>query len=208
MALQSRCGVASVRNRFLMMHSNKGQNMYEEIFTDISTLIDEATVSSQIYQEPINWWQSTRFQKQRDTNTEITKINTPNHTADSLLNWHAGDVLKNSLSCMQGRFRTSNYWSSFVLYWRHSSRCLLRHRRQSNWNKTLLGYQPSRMVKCQTNQCLFSDLYPHHHETNDKAEDDSWNVHLLLFNHLTGMAAQERFIALWALWRFQGFNWL
>jgi hypothetical protein len=43
-ALQSRRGVASVDNRFLMMQGNKGQNMYEEFFSDISTLTDEATV--------------------------------------------------------------------------------------------------------------------------------------------------------------------
>lgn len=160
------------------------------------------------YQEPITQWQSTRFQKQKVTNTKITKINTPNHTADSLLNWRAGDALKNSLSRRQGRFTTPNHWSSFVLCRRHSSRCLLWYRRQSNWNKTRLGYQLSHTVKYQTNQCLFSDLYPHHQETNEMDEDDFWNVHLLLFNHLIWMAAQERFTALWALSKFQGFNCL
>jgi hypothetical protein len=45
--LQLRCAVASVGNTFLMMQDNKGQNMYEEFFSEISTLTDEATVSSQ-----------------------------------------------------------------------------------------------------------------------------------------------------------------
>ena len=169
--------------------------MYEEFFSDISTLTDEATVS---YQYTRNQLPSDKApdSRSRDTNTEITKINTPNCTADSLLNWCAGDVLKNSLSCGKGWFRTPNHWSSFVLCCRHSSRCLLWYRRQSNQNKTLLGYQPSHMVKCQTNQHLLSDLYPQHQETNDKHEDYSWNVCLLLFNHLKWMAAQEKFTAL------------
>jgi hypothetical protein len=46
-ALQSRRGVASVGNRSLMVQGNKGSNMYEEFFSDISGLTDEATASSQ-----------------------------------------------------------------------------------------------------------------------------------------------------------------
>ena len=146
------------------------------------------------HQEPTTQWQSIRFQMQRDTNTEITNNNTPNRIVDSLLNWWAGNVLKHSLSCRQRQFRTPNHWKIFVLCWRYSSRCLLWYRRQSNWSKTLLGYQLSHMVKFQTNQRLLSDLY-HHQETNVKDEDDFLNVQLLLFNNPKCMAAQQRFTA-------------